>query len=75
MAGCGHGLSVGHRHLVVYAMTTDEELEHEIEDAYEAVLRARGDEQVTTAWQTMRTLINQRSPQRVEDMERARGLR
>ena len=53
----------------------DLRLEREIEDAYEAVLRARGDEEVTTAWQHMRTLINQRSPQQIEAMERERGLR
>lgn len=50
-------------------------LECRIDDAFDAVLAAETDEQLTAAWQHMRELLATRSPEQVERMETVQGLR
>lgn len=50
-------------------------LEIEIDKAFDAVLAAKTDEELTAAWQRMRELHGSRSPEQVDRMERQQGLR
>jgi transposase-like protein len=49
-------------------------LEDAIDAALGKVYRAKTDEERRAAWEHVRALIAQRSPQRVAQMERERGL-
>lgn len=50
-------------------------LECRIDDAFDAVLAAETDEQLTAAWQHMRELLSVRSPEQIARMEESQGLR
>jgi hypothetical protein len=50
-------------------------LEMEIDKAYQAVCDAKTEEQLAAAWQKMRELHGQRSPEQIQRMELERGLR
>jgi histidinol dehydrogenase len=50
-------------------------LEMEIDKAYQAVCDAKTEEALAAAWQRMRELHGQRSPEQVDHMERQQGLR
>lgn len=56
-------------------MTPDEELEHRIETARVAMTQALAPETQRYWCDKMTQLIGQRSPQRIAEMERERGLR
>jgi hypothetical protein len=54
----------------------DAELEAEIENAFQKMLAAHADEDVARNWfHVMVALVRRRSPEQIERMERARGLR
>lgn len=53
----------------------DAELERQIEFQRGLLVTALTPAEQTAAWDEMKRLIEQRSPEQVEQMERARGLR
>lgn len=57
------------------ARQLDTQLEARIEEVRGIFLTAKGEAQRKAAWECMRALIGQRSPWRIVQMERERGLR
>lgn len=57
------------------AHDTDAELERQIEFQHGLLVTALTPAEQTAAWDEMKRLIEQRSPEQVEQMERERGLR
>jgi hypothetical protein len=53
----------------------DRDLEVEIDLTYEMLLKAQTPEAQRAAFNQMKALISLRSPRRIENMERDRGLR
>jgi len=60
----------------IFAMTPkDKRLERSIQIASLEAYAAQTPEERRTAWERMRSLIAQRSPERVREMEERKGLR
>jgi len=60
----------------IFAMTPkDQRLERSIQIASLEAYAAQTPEERRTAWERMRSLISQRSPERVREMEEKKGLR
>ena len=55
-------------------MTESDLLERRIENARQKLLEAKTEEAQRIAWTLMRALLCQRSPERIAQMERERGL-
>jgi hypothetical protein len=53
----------------------DAELERQIDFQHGLLVTAMTPAEHAAAWEEMKRLIAQRSPERIEQMERARGLR
>ena len=63
-------------HMSEYAMTPkDRRLERSIQIASLEAYASQSPEERRTAWERMRSLIAQRSPERVREMEERKGLR